>query len=366
MNSKIKVIFVLPSLRAGGAERVMSYVASNLNKDIFDASLLITGSNKDQSYTINKNTPVHFLKKSRVKYALPAIAMHLFRQRPHIVVGAIGHINLALAILAIFFGKIKFIGRQTTVVGAYQKSRIKSSKKITIPDFRPITLDKIICQSKDMKNDLIINFNYPEHKIITINNPVTNKFKLKDSIVTSNTVTQLITVGSLTKVKGHKRIINILSKLKNPFHYTIIGDGSEKGAIFEYAKKLNLLNHITHIPFTDKVEDYLAQSDLFLCGSFVEGFPNALLESCAVGTPVLAFNAPGGLNEIIVDGVNGYLAKDETEFILQLKTSMNKSWDSKIIRQSVMSKYNEELILKEYENLFLSFYENDSAILKNN
>ena len=34
----------------------------------------------------------------------------------------------------------------------------------------------------------------------------------------------------------------------------------------------------------------------------VEGFPNVLIESCVVGTPILAFNAPGGLDEIIEKG----------------------------------------------------------------
>ena len=48
-----------------------------------------------------------------------------------------------------------------------------------------------------------------------------------------------------------------------------------------------------------KIIDYLSDSDFFIQGSYVEGFPNSVLESCSVGTPVIAFNCPGGTKEII-------------------------------------------------------------------
>ncbi|TLP70636.1 glycosyltransferase [Maribacter sp. ACAM166] len=365
MINKIKIIFVLPSLRAGGAERVMSFIALNLDKNLFDASLLITGSKQDQAYTIHEDTPITFLNKNRVKNALPAIALNILRHKPHIVIGAIGHINFALAILAIFFRNIIFIGRETYVLG-YKLHSVKSkAKKIKIPDLRPLTLDKIICQSDDMKNDLVKNFKYPAQKIVTINNPVTNKFKLK-AAQGRQTLIHFITVGRLSKQKGHIRLLDVLAQLNTPFQYTLIGDGPEKEIIFEHAEKLNLNKYITHVPFTTKVEDYLAKSDLFLCGSYVEGFPNALIESCAVGTPILAFNAPGGLNEIVEEGINGYLANDETDFLLKLRKSITTKWDAKAIRQSVLRKYQEELILNKYETLFLSLHEGPSTKKNNN
>jgi glycosyltransferase involved in cell wall biosynthesis len=88
-----------------------------------------------------------------------------------------------------------------------------------------------------------------------------------------------------------------------------------------------------------------------LQGSYSEGFPNALLESCVVGTPVIAFNVPGGTKEIIEDGVNGFLVKNENEFLEKLND--NRIWDPEAIRESVVRKFSKEKILKQYENLFL-------------
>ncbi len=350
---KIKIIFVLPSLRAGGAERVMSFVACNLNKDIFETSLVIIGNNEDQSYTITGDTPIRFLNKSRVKHGLPALAKHIYRQKPHIVIGAIGHINFALAILAIFFRKVKFIGRATIVASVVLDGQKTRSRRSLLPELQPLTLAKIICQSKDMQEDLVTNFGYPPEKLVTIANPVTSRFLLK-GFMPEDGLFQLITVGRLVEQKGYLRILDAIAKLNCPFHYTIIGSGPDKEKILAHAKKLYLSNHVTYIPFTDNVETYLAQSDLFLSGSYVEGFPNVFLESCAVGTPILAFQAPGGINEIICDGINGFTALDEIDFLEKLVYCSTKTWDPKAIRQSVMKKYAEGIILDKYEALFLS------------
>lgn len=353
---KVKVVFVLPSLTAGGAERVMSFLATHLNRENFNSELLITGYNENVAYDLENRIPITFLNKANVRRALPKIALFLIRHKPNIVIGAIGHVNLALAIMAIFFRKIKFVGRETIVTSTLNKLENKENKISLIPNLSPLTLSRIICQSEDMKKDLIEKFGYPKHKLITINNPVTSKFRLKE-VKRKDSILNLITVGRLTKQKGYIRILDALSKLDQQFKYIIIGDGPEKTNIFSHARRLNLIKNITHIPFTNEVELYLSQSDLFLSGSYVEGFPNVFLESCAVGTPVLAFTAPGGINEIILDGINGYIANDENNFYEKLLICASKKWDSQIIRDSVYSRYSEKSILQKYESLFLELSE---------
>src|SRR5690606_13086132 len=112
-------------------------------------------------------------------------------------------------------------------------------------------------------------------------------------------VIKLITVARLSKEKGIPRILKILSKLTIPFHYTLIGMGHEKDSIFYLIEKYALSNKITHISFTKNVSKHMKNNDFFLQGSYFEGFPNCLIESCVVGTPVIAFNVPGGTKEII-------------------------------------------------------------------
>lgn len=351
-QKRIKILFVIPSLRAGGAERVMSFVAQNLDKNLFDTTLLVIGHKKDASYSI-KGINVVFLEKSRVLYSFIPIIHFLRKHRPDIAMSAIGHVNALMALMSIFFRKIIFIGREVNVISVL--SQIQPSKKwYSILDLTKNTyklLDIILCQSKDMANDMQMNFNIPLEKIRIINNPISDSFTPKEHYP-KNAFPKFITVGSLVERKGHKRILNALSKYSGPFEYTLIGNGDLAGEILSYAEEKGLSGNIKHIPFTKNVSDYLKMADVFLQGSFVEGFPNALLESCATGTPVIAFKAPGGIDEIVENGVNGYIVENEVEFTNKLKVLLQKKLNPKLISSSVYEKFNSSKIIKKYEALF--------------
>lgn len=359
MPQRIKIVFIIPSLRAGGAERVMSFLADNIDKDKFESRLLVVGSEKDKAYSVT-NIPVIFLEKDRVRDGLFSVFWYLIQFKPDIVISAISHVNNAMALLSVFFPKTKFVGRETIVrtgVLDYTDTQFKPGiLSKFLQKIKKSKLDAIICQSKDMKNDLLQNFGYPKDKLFVLNNPVTSKFGLGNRVITG-VEKQYITVGRLAKQKGYLRILSALAQLDIPFHYTIIGSGDEKETIFDFIESKNLTEHITHIPFTNDVQRYLAKSDLYLQGSYVEGFPNALLESCAVGTPVLAFDALGGINEIIQDGINGFVARDESDFLKILKVASEKNWDAKKVNHSVTSRYSEDIILRKYEDFFSNLYD---------
>ena len=196
-------------------------------------------------------------------------------------------------------------------------------------------------------------YNIPANKITVINNPITEIFSLKKKNNVRDII-KYITVGRLSKEKGHERLLEILAKLENPFHYTIVGSGPEDEVINKKILDLGLRNFITHIPFTSEIGKILGEHDVFLQGSYVEGFPNAVLESCVVGTPVIAFNAPGGTKEIIKDGINGYLVANSDEFTSRLLTFNKDKWEPQSVRNSVINRFNTQEILKQYEKLLLN------------
>lgn len=350
---KIKILFVLPSLKAGGAERVISFIASNLDKQKFNSQLLVVGYKKDTIYETN-GIEVCYLNKKRVLNAIPSLFWYIFKNKPHIVVGSISHVNQVLAMFSFLFRKVKFIGREAGV-SSVMETYHETNRKINIPSFKNYYkyLDAVICQSKDMYEDLKINYNVNNKNCVIINNPITNNFKLKQLSVKNN-IRQYITVGTLHKRKGHERLLRLLSKVHHDFYYTIVGNGEELNNLKHLIAELNLVNSVTHIPYTKNVSDYLSNSDVFLNGSYVEGFPNVILESCAVGTPVIAFDAPGGINEIIVKGVNGYIFNCEDSFINMLNNLAKKdTFQPNLVSESVTSRYNKEIILDEYEKLFI-------------
>jgi glycosyltransferase involved in cell wall biosynthesis len=349
---KIKIFFILPSLRPGGAERILSYLASNLDKELFNTKLIIIGYPADTSYNID-NVETIFLKRGRVLSGAWPLLRLLKRESPDIAMTSIGHLNTLAGIYATLFPSIKFIAREDTIQSIF--SKYSKRKKIfplhRISLFAYKNLERVVCQSKDMYIDLMKRRNLPMNKVVTIPNPAPNSLRLKKT-TKRDEIIKFITIGRLSPEKGHLRLLENLAKSGIRFSYTIIGKGQEKDRIEEKARALGIDSSIEYVPFTDKVDSYLIEHDVFLQGSYVEGFPNAIMESCVCGVPVLAFNVPGGTWEIIEEGVNGFLAEDDADFLERLDQIILHNWNPLAIRESIYKKFHSERVLKMYEELF--------------
>lgn len=355
-HMKKKILFILPNLSAGGAERVFSFLAQNINSEKYEKTLLIAGCKEDAEFTV-ENINIKFFEKKRILDAIPKIFVFLIKYKPDVVLSSIGHLNTVMGLMSPLFPKTKFIIRETSVI-SIMSSVNQTNKSLSFSDkIRSILshwsnklVDKVICQSQDMADDFLKIYKIPLEKIVIINNPITNSFPLKETQEPLNTIVKFITVGRLSKEKGHIRIIEMLAKLTFQFQYTIIGKGPLKEEILRAVDKYNLNEKITYISYTQDVSKYMALSDLFLQGSYVEGFPNTVLESCFIGTPVLAFNVPGGTKEIINHEINGYLVETEEDYLHYLNNRLDLL--PKEVRNSVEMKFNQQQIIHQYETLF--------------
>ncbi|MBS1737350.1 MAG: glycosyltransferase [Bacteroidetes bacterium] len=349
---KKKVVCILPSLKAGGAERVISYIAARLNKDLFEVKLIVLGFEKD---TVYDTSFVHtqYLEKSRLITSILPLFKIIFTERPHVVLSSIGHVNLLMGFFSVFFKKIKFIGREASVMSQmnqfthFNSKILRNLTRVLYPHLR-----MIVCQSEDMRLDFITYFNLEPSKLVVINNPLTCVPTIAEYCIDKKQI-KFITVGRLSEEKGYLRIIEGLSKIKDyDFTYTIIGSGPQEDIIKEKIKIKGLDNKVKFIAYTSGVLEELKNHDFFLQGSYVEGFPNALLESCSVGTPVIAFNAPGGTKEIVENGRNGFLVENENAFCTILSKIIEiNNFQRKEVAATVATKFNANNIIRQYEEL---------------
>lgn len=341
-KERFKVIFMIPNLGTGGAERVFAFVSQHLDSDKFSTELLVMGKSEQTTYRVDE-IPVIYLGKNRVLHAIPSLFQFLSIKKPDIVLSSIGHLNMVAGLMAVVFPAIRFIIRPASIeskeTGGWLAKKCFSQAH------------SVICQSEDMAHNFQKLYEIPIEKITIIGNPVTNIEDI-DMPEDIDQTCKFITVGRLNPIKGHARILRILGRLNRDFHYTIIGDGPERENLLAQIDDLKLNAKITHIPYTDKINDYLAQNDLFLQGSYSEGFPNAVLESCAMGTPALAFDVPGGTKEIIEHGTNGFLVANEEEYLAIL--TADHQWKRSNIRHSVLEKFGPEVVLDKYERLLVS------------
>jgi glycosyltransferase involved in cell wall biosynthesis len=144
------------------------------------------------------------------------------------------------------------------------------------------------------------------------------------------------------------------------FKYYIIGDGSKRNELQQLIDSLQLQDKVfltgeKKLPFSG-----LEDADLFLMGSYYEGFPNVLLEAGAHGIPVVAFDAPGGIAEIITDNENGLLVEDNDiiAFAAAIKNALAGNFDRDQIIESTKKRFSVSSMMAAMENIFLKLAQN--------
>ncbi len=127
----------------------------------------------------------------------------------------------------------------------------------------------------------------------------------------SLTSKNLISVGRLTRVKGHEDMIDIMEILHRKdkdIKLTIIGDGELNGYLKQKILDKRLDKTISLVGFKDKnyINKELSKSSIFLMTSYTESFGIVVIEAMSSGVPTVAFSSAEGVCELI-NGKNGVL-----------------------------------------------------------
>jgi teichuronic acid biosynthesis glycosyltransferase TuaC len=122
----------------------------------------------------------------------------------------------------------------------------------------------------------------------------------------------LISVGHLTKRKGHHLAIQALPELPDTT-LLIVGDGWMEGELRELARSLGLEDRVRFLGHVEQedLKEYYGAADALVLASSREGIANVLIESMACGTPVIA-TPVWGTPEAVTVPEAGVLMRDRS------------------------------------------------------
>ena len=330
----VSLLILISNLFGGGSERVASELVNNIpNK--YDCQLIIREDTESRYYignNVRKPISLHLSRPTFVPYFIWIIyklLIDIIRYTQNI---KRYHADASMSFLLVdnFINIIscKLAGTKAIISirgnpsHDFQSLLNRIIMRVTIFLSR-LYAKKIITNSTGIKKLLIRDFGVKDSIIEVINNPkdiahIQTLQKVEVTEIFFNTNKPIIiTVGRLTKIKGHDHLIRIFAYLHQemPCRLVLCGVGELQTQLEQMAVDLHVCEDVLFIGWCENPYKYMNHSTIFVLPSLTEAQPNSLIEAMICGCPVVAADCNYGPREILDGGKYGLLSESFFENI---------------------------------------------------
>lgn len=336
----MKIVFLISSLRGGGAERVASTLCNHWANNGQQIVMITMDDAENDFYQSNKaitrysinayKSSNNILSKiwSNISRLLK-IRQIIKQHQPDVVVSFMDVSNM-IAILACIGTGIPVVISERTYPPYYNHNNLFDLLRKNIYKLS----SAFVAQTSNVASwarEFLIN-----KPITVIANPLDNNGLLAD--LDQPRANNIIAVGRLCPEKGFDLLITAFSKCQVAYpdwSLLIIGEGPERKNLEQQIQDLGLTARVKLMGQIAAPQTYYASSKIYVLSSRVEGFPNVLLEAMAHELAVISFDCTSGPADIISNKINGLLvpAQDEQQLLEamqlllqdeQLRTKLSK------------------------------------------
>lgn len=331
---KKKVLFLVESLSAGGAEKILTVILKYLDKSSYDVtvcSIVDIGIYVDVvkqyvNYTSiisgDDNSIWYKLKYKMVYHWLPlSLVYRLFvPQKNDIEIAFVEGFATKLLSYSSNEKSRKIAWVHTDLINNHWIESIYDNKEKEKKSY--LKFDKVAGVSNIVTQSIVKLYNHKN--ALTVYNVIDSESILnlsneKIDIDINHSKIRLITIGRFVPEKAFDRLINIMYCLKkkiNNVELYILGDGILRNMYEELIVKFALENDIYLIGFKENPYPYLKYADIFVCSSVVEGYSTAVTEALILGLPVVTTRC-SGMDELLKDGKCGMITDNDEEALLK-------------------------------------------------
>ena len=318
-----KVMFFLPSLGGGGAERTVIQLANSFAEQGLKIHLGVCDLNDDKAKLLpevsSKIELVNF-NCGRVINSITPLKIKMKAEQYDCLVSTQTHTNIVAGIAK------KLAGVATRLIFREVSTPSKNMKLQGIAKFVLKTLvnwtypmaQQVVCVSKGVEADFREYYGYKNNNLSTIYNPVldgayfeklkapvTHKFLNGDNKV-------ILAVGRLTEAKNFSFLIRSFKALHDQHPETrllILGEGELRAEFEALVVDLGLKDVVDLPGFDANPYAYFKYASLFVLSSNWEGLPGVLIQALASKVKVVSTNCPSGQMEILEHSKFGLLVE---------------------------------------------------------
>ncbi|ELY79740.1 putative glycosyltransferase [Natrinema pallidum DSM 3751] len=313
------VAFYLPSLRGGGAEKVILNLASEFAARDYQVDIVLVSAHGEYLSQVPDTVNVVDFDTGRFFLALPQLAAYLKRSEPDVMLSTIDTANV-VAICA------KRVARVSTRVvirisnmlstkeanGELKHRLVHRAAKYVYP-----YADEVVAVSDGVKSDLLEMTNLSAVQVTTIYNPSVTEELLRKRTETVDhpwfapdaEMPVVLGVGELSEQKDFETLIRAFASVasEQSVRLVILGEGDRSKRLRELTAELGVDDLVSMPGFVENPFAYMANADVFVLSSQWEGCPNVLIEALACDVPVVSTDCPSGPYEILEGGMWGRL-----------------------------------------------------------
>ncbi|SDX65700.1 glycosyltransferase [Paenibacillus sp. CF384] len=304
-----KYLFVTNSLSSGGAERVVSILASGIAERGYEVHLILY-ERVQHEYPISDKVHIHLLPKnkgeSRIKYfakKLAAMRRTIREVDPHIIIpflpDQVNHFFVASR-----FMNIPFVSTVRNNPFQYPDSK----RKRAVGKIVALCSTGIMLQTEEQAGFFP---KFAKRKTLVVPNPVSNEL-IDSHYPKRDSIQEIATFGRLNTQKNQELLIEAFAVAyeTNPtLRLSLYGAGEEADNLKDLVKKRGIQDAVTFRGRVSNVAEALVSTDLFVLSSNYEGMPNALMEAMAVGLPCISTDCPTGPSDLINNMSDGILVR---------------------------------------------------------
>ena len=313
------IAFFLPSVRTGGAQRVVVNLTQGLAARGLPVDVVLATADGAFLEQLPRAVRVVDLRAGRLMRSVLPLARYLRRERPRVLVSSMSHANL----IALWAGKLSG-GRTPIVVTEHSTmSQANAVPRQFDGRFLPLLLRSfyrwaasVVAVSKGVADDFAHTSGFSRDRIEVVYNPViTPAFteiagrKADHPWFGAGDPPVILGVGRLTPAKDFPTLIRAFAEVRRrrPARLMIIGEGPQRPQLEALIRELQMGEDITLPGFRENAAAYMAASAVFVLSSAWEGLPTVLIEALAAGARVVSTDCPSGPREILQGGRLGRL-----------------------------------------------------------